>query len=565
MSAIFELSDRAVDLCAAVDPIVATQIGVTGYDDRWTDLSPAGFASRRELFAKLRAEAEATNVEGPDDELALAVIRAALSEWIDTIDNGEYRCDLNNIASPHQALRQTFELMATENATDWGRIAVRLESIDEPLAAYRASLEEGLTLGPLVSRRQIEAVIDQGRTVRGSSSQFNGLLRSYREGDIDDVDLDARLVAAVEHAKAAFAAFNDFLTDVYLPLARTEDGVGRDRYARAVRNYLGSDIDPEETYRWGWSEVERLWIRLAEVAASVSADRTVAEVIELLHSDPERAATSVDEFIDLMSERQNHALASLSGTHFDVPPEIERIEVRADRSGGSTAAHYTPPSEDFSRPGRVWYPIFDRDFFPLFEEVTTAYHEGFPGHHLQAGIQVGLADRLSRFHRIIVWYPGSGEGWALYAEHLMGELGYLEKPDYEVGLLASKLLRAARIAIDIGMHLDLSIPTDVTFHPGESWTFELAVELLMTRGLQSEAAATSEVTRYLGWPGQAISYKIGEQTILDLREEASAHPDFDLKQWHTDLLSIGSVGLDLVRSHMSARWGTATSEEAPVR
>ena len=115
------------------------------------------------------------------------------------------------------------------------------------------------------------------------------------------------------------------------------------------------------------------------------------------------------------------------------------------------------------------------------------------------------------------------------------------------------------------MHLDLSIPTDVTFHPGESWTFELAVELLMTRGLQSEAAATSEVTRYLGWPGQAISYKIGEQTILDLREEASAHPDFDLKQWHTDLLSIGSVGLDLVRSHMSARWGTATSEEAPVR
>ncbi len=163
-----------------------------------------------------------------------------------------------------------------------------------------------------------------------------------------------------------------------------------------------------------------------------------------------------------------------------------------------------------------------------------------------------MGDALSRFHRTIAWYPGSGEGWALYAEHLMGELGYLERPEYVVGLLSSQLTRACRVAIDIGIHLGLPIPDDVTFHPGESWNYDLAYELLTERALAYPEMASSEVTRYFGWPAQAISYKVGEQAILDLRAERSALGHFDPKAFHSDVLSVGSIGLDLMRSRLKA-------------
>ena len=263
--------------------------------------------------------------------------------------------------------------------------------------------------------------------------------------------------------------------------------------------------------------------------------------------------SDIDEFVSLMKDRQTQALEALDGVHFDVPPEIRAIDVQVEPAGGASAAHYVPPSEDFSRPGSVWYPVAGRTHFPLFQEVTTAYHEGFPGHHLQVGVQLARAAELSRFHRLVVWYPGSGEGWALYAEHLMGELGYLERPEYVVGLLSSQLLRACRVAIDIGVHLDLPIPDDVTFHPGERWTFDLAVEMLDGRALLGDETARSEATRYFGWPGQAISYKIGEQAILDLRAEAEAAGSFDPKAFHARVLEVGSVGLDHLRDHMAGR------------
>jgi uncharacterized protein (DUF885 family) len=254
-----------------------------------------------------------------------------------------------------------------------------------------------------------------------------------------------------------------------------------------------------------------------------------------------------------MRDRQLHALTSLEGIHFDVPPEIRKIDIQVEPAGGALAAHYVGPSEDFSRPGSVWYPVDGRDHFPLFAEITTAYHEGFPGHHLQVGVQNALRDELSRYHRSLVWYPGSGEGWALYAEQLMGELGYLERPEYVVGLLSSQLMRSARVAIDIGLHLELPIPDDVSFHPGEVWTYELAHELMTTRAFLQEEEATSEILRYLGWPGQAISYKVGEQAILDLREEWRSAGNFDPKLFHSTVLNVGSVGLDLLREQVTAK------------
>jgi uncharacterized protein (DUF885 family) len=220
--------------------------------------------------------------------------------------------------------------------------------------------------------------------------------------------------------------------------------------------------------------------------------------------------------------------------------------------GGPLGAYYNGPSEDFARPGTVWWSKGDLQQIPLYDEVTTAYHEGFPGHHLQYGIQVTAGDRISRYQKMVVWYSGSGEGWALYAEDLMEELGYLEKPDYVLGKLASEMLRACRVVIDIGSHLELLIPGGQPFHPGEPWSYDLGVEMLERYAGQSHDIAVSEMNRYLGWPGQAISYKVGQQAIRDLRQEAqqAAGAAFDLKVFHARLLEVGAVGLDLLRSHV---------------
>ena len=312
------------------------------------------------------------------------------------------------------------------------------------------------------------------------------------------------------------------------------------------------EIDPVATYHWGWSEVAKLRSRMESVADEIVPGASVAEVLHLLKTDPERSAANSDSFRAMMQERTDDALVKLGGSHFDVPDAIRVCVVKLAPAGGALGAYYVGPSEDFTRPGSVWWSLDGDGPVPLYDQITTAYHEGFPGHHLQVGVQVSLADKLSRLHRLWVWKSGSGEGWALYAERLMEELGFLDEPDYVFGLLSAQMLRACRVVVDIGAHLDLRIPADQPFHPGEAWRFETATEMLRDYATLDQAYAESEVTRYYGWPGQAISYKVGEKAILDLRDDARhARGDtFDLKTFHRDLLEVGPVGLDLLREMM---------------
>jgi uncharacterized protein (DUF885 family) len=225
--------------------------------------------------------------------------------------------------------------------------------------------------------------------------------------------------------------------------------------------------------------------------------------------------------------------------------------------GGAAAMYYTPPSEDFTRPGRTWYPSMGLDRYPMWGEVTTAYHEGVPGHHLQCAQVVLQRERLSRVQRM-GFISGHGEGWALYAERLMDELGYLDRPEYRMGMLAAQALRAVRVVIDIGMHLELQIPAtqpgpEPAFHPGERWTADLGQAFLFQRSRHPEAFMASEIVRYLGWPGQAISYKVGERVWLRARADARArHGDrFDLKAFHAYALDLGPLGLDLLADELA--------------
>lgn len=526
--------------------MAGTLLGVGGTDDRWDDLSPDGYAARAELARRYR-EAFARHLEHPDPDQrhAARVMVDHLKFELDAFEQGDHLDAVRHLASPFDRLRGIFDVMARDDDAAWEAIARRLATIDEPFAGYRATLEEGRRQGRVAAVRQVRSVVGQARILASDEGAFTRLLADAERRDL----ATPALADAVARARAAASEFADYLEQVYLPDATPTDGVGEERYVREAERFLGLRLDPAEAYAWGWEELHRLLAESRKVADEIVPGGSLREVVDFLETDPERAASSPDEFIAFVERVEKQAVEDLAGVHFDVATEIREVTVNLSPPGSPLGAHYLPPSEDFTRPGGVWYSLADPHHIPLYQEVSTAYHEGFPGHHLQIGTVMVNRDRLSRAHRLLVWYSGYGEGWALYAERLMDELGYLENPEYRLGMLASHLFRAARVVVDIGLHLGLAIPSGAPLLADERWDFDRAVRFMTEVGMQSEAVADSEVKRYLGWPGQAISYKLGEREILRLRDELRRRQGsgFDLKAFHSTVLTCGEVRLDHLR------------------
>ncbi len=549
---IYELSSKIVDDLAGMFPEVATELGIAGHDDSWTNFSPDGAV---EALRKLRSlRAQVTSLPPPEtdwDRLAIELAKTTLDEQTDCFEHFDHLRDLNSMASALQGIREVWDHMGRDSAEDWTNVIYRLERLPTALDGYRASLDEGRRRGMAVAERQVRAAVEQCRYSASNDSRYVKMLDDFESTALGGA-LRSRLESAVTEVRRSFDEFADYLADAYAVDAAEKDGVGRERYVRAAYEFLGSTIDPLQTYEWGWEQVADIRAQMAQVADTINSGAGIAAVNHLLRTDPARTVATAEDLRAFAAERLDTALANLAGTHFDVPDPIQQVTVNIAPPGSSLGAYYVGPSEDFARPGSVWWSLSPQGPYPIFDEVSTTYHEGFPGHHLQVGIQVSLAERLSRLHRLWVWKAGSGEGWALYAERLMNEWGFFDKPDYVFGWLAGQMLRACRVVIDIGSHLELPLPTGQPFHPGEDWTFATAVEMLEDYAMLNRPNAESEVTRYLGWPGQAISYKVGEQAILDIRDEVrrSRGDGFDEKAFHARLLEVGPVGLDLLRSEL---------------
>ncbi|MGA3184893.1 MAG: DUF885 domain-containing protein [Candidatus Dormibacteria bacterium] len=560
-SPVHELCDAYVERLAAADPAMATQRGLMGHDAHLTDYSPAGAASRTDLDRSTLRELLTLPIEGKDDRVAAAL----LSEWLESrlaLDEaGETQRTLSVIGSPWQSIRQAFDLMPRESERDWETIAARLERVPGSLRGLRAALQETTERQMPPARRQVLACAEQGSTwagERGGASFFAGLVGRYGG---DDDRLRRRLAAAATAAAGAYADAAGWMREELAPSALERDPVGPDRYALTARQNLGASVDLLETYAWGWEEVHRLEAEMAREATRIIPGASLTDVIDVLESDPARAAHGEDALRVFLQNLMDRTIADLNGSHFDIPAPLTKVEAMIAPPGGAAAAYYTGPAEDFSRPGRTWYPTQGRTVFPLWGEVTTCYHEGVPGHHLQVGQVRYRRDRLTRFQRS-VWISGHGEGWALYAERLMDELGYLDRPEYRLGFLHAQLLRAIRVVVDIGMHLELRIPVEERFHPGEMWTPELGRDFLFTRLCSPRDFLASELDRYLGRPGQAIAYKVGERAWLAARDAARQRlgPAFDLKSFHAAALDLGPLGLDRLAAECAAWVGDSATD-----
>ncbi len=544
-SAIDAVADEYTDTLIRLNPSFATTLGLPGHETEYPDYSPAGIEEFAGQARKALAALDGLSPQDDVDAVTLDAMRERLGLQLDIHASGWDEADLNNIASPAQEIRAIFDLMPTETSEHWEHIAGRASNVPGAVEGYISSLRRARDAGKVAAARQVAIVIEQTSKYAAEDGFFARLAAGARTADGPVTSaVQEKLDAGATAARGAYRGLAEFLRTELLPDAPQKDAVGRDRYALASRSFLGADVDLEETYAWGVQELDRLIAEQEIVADTIRPGASIGEAKEVLNNDPARQLKGTDALRAWMQQLSDKAVAELAGVHFDIPDVMRKLEclIAPTDEGG---IYYTGPSDDFSRPGRMWWSVpAGEDTFTTWAETTTVFHEGVPGHHLQVATATYRRELLNKWRRHVCWTSGHGEGWALYAEKLMQELGYLSDPGDHMGMLDMQRMRAARVGFDIGVHLELEIPE--RWGTG-TWTPDKGYEFLKENLPISAGQLNFEFTRYLGWPGQAPSYKVGQRLWEQIRADLQSRPGFDLQEFHTRALNIGSVGLDTLR------------------
>jgi uncharacterized protein (DUF885 family) len=539
------VAERWIDTELDLFPELHVYLGRPGREGDYSDYSPAGtqqaIAETKKALAAIRA---ATPLDEVDTVTQLDLARE-LELAIERHDAGFEQRDLNVIASPAQELRDIFDLMPTATPDDWRSIAKRMHNLPGAMAGYIQTLRSGIVSGNVPAIRQVKQIITQADKQVADTGFFYQLAQSATAAGAElPQSLKADLADGARQSAKAYAELSAFLTNELAQHAPEKDAVGRDRYALASRYFLGATVDLDETYQWGIEELARMTAEQEAIAREIKPGASVHEAIEFLDGDKTRKLHGTDALQHWMQETSDRAVAELSKSHFDIPDEVKRLECRIapTQEGG---IYYTGPSDDFSRAGRMWWSVPEGvTEFDTWREKTTVYHEGVPGHHLQIGQAVYNKAQLNTWRRN-AGTSGHAEGWALYAERLMEQLGYLDDPADRLGMLDGQRMRAARVVLDIGVHLEKTLPDG-----SRTWTGDDAFGFLARNVNMNDSFVNFEVNRYLGWPGQAPSYKIGQRIWEQLRDEYRRREGaaFDIKAFHKKALDIGGVGLDTLRA-----------------
>jgi len=540
-----EIADGWVDTAAELSPGLATYIGRFEYNDRLDDLSPEGAERAHEATKAALAALQAAEPVDDVDVVTKADLANDLQLAIDLHEAGAHLRDVNVIASPAQEIRNTFDLMPTDTVDDWSVVSARLKAVPEAIRGYIETLRMGIDQGTVPARRQVTEVVGQ----IGRYTADNGFFATFAgEATPSEGSLPASLARDLtDNANAARVAYDElasFLSAELAPAAAEADAVGRELYALHSRRFLGAVIDLDETYEWGIEELARMVAEQEAIAREIKPGATVEEAVAFLESDDSRKLHGVDALQKWMQATSDRAVEELGKTHFDIPEPIKRLEcmIAPTNEGG---IYYTGPTDDFSRPGRMWWSVPEGvTSFDTWRELTTVYHEGVPGHHLQIAQAVYNRAELNSWRRLLAGSSGHAEGWALYAERLMEQLGYLDDPADRLGMLDGQRMRAARVVLDIGVHLKKP-RLDGT----GTWDADYALEFMRRNVNMSDEFIQFEVNRYLGWPGQAPAYKVGQRIWEQIRDDVADREgdSFDIKRFHMRALRLGGVGLDTLR------------------
>jgi uncharacterized protein (DUF885 family) len=549
-TSIDKIADEWVDTLAELDPSLATYIGRDEFNDRYADYSPEGTARLIDEARSTLAAFDAATPVDSVDEITKEDVSREIRLAIELHEAKWNLRDLNVIASPAQEIRSVFDLMPTDSVDDWSVVSTRLKALPAAIEGYITTLREGIDQGVVPARRQVSEVVTQIARYTNDSGFFATFAgeAAPAEGQLP-ASLARDLADNANAARVAYDELASFLSSELAPAAGEKDAVGRELYSLMSRRFLGATIDLDETYEWGVEELARMVAEQESIANEIKAGASVEEAVAFLEQDPSHKLHGTDALQRWMQETSDRAIAELGKTHFDIPEPIRKLEcmIAPTKEGG---IYYTGPTDDFSRPGRMWWSVPEGvEDFDTWRELTTVYHEGVPGHHLQIAQAVYNRAELNSYRRLLGGTSGHAEGWALYAERLMEQLGYLSDPADRLGMLDGQRMRAARVVLDIGVHL-----SKPRLDGQGEWDAAYALEFMRHNVNMSDEFIQFEVNRYLGWPGQAPSYKVGQRIWEQLRDESRrrAGDAFDIREFHSRALGLGGLGLDTLRSALLA-------------
>ena len=396
-SAIFALADKYIDELAAINPITATNLGISGHDDKLPDYSLAGSQSQENHFRNTLSALKKLTPLDDVDRIAAEVFKERLESSLGLYESMEMQRVICALASPASDIRQVFEMMDSSTPEGINNIIARLHAMPRAFNSWRESLRDLHLDGMVAARRQVLSVAEQVGS-HGATGY-----RTFASG-INAGNAQTKLDHAIEIASESATSLANWLHDEYAALSSPVDAYGEERYAPWARHYTGSEINLRDTYEWGLTDLAAINERMWRVAARVAPHaKSLADVAAHLDRDPKYALHGTEELLAYLRNFTDAAIERMEGTHFEIDDRIRFCDVRLAPEGSAAAAYYMPPSEDLSRPGTTWYPTMGMNEFTSWRNDSIWYHEAVPGHHLQCATVVLEQERLSRFQRTEGW------------------------------------------------------------------------------------------------------------------------------------------------------------------
>ncbi len=467
---------------------------------------------------------------------------------------------VSQISGIHLEAPQFPAILTFTTVKDYDDLITRYRELPRLFDETIVQMKKGMADGLMPPKFLLEKVVGQIRAIAATApedSPFAQPLGRFPEGisPAEQARIRKQMLAAIsEQILPAYRRFGDFVETEYAPKGRSEPGMwslpdGEARYAFAVAESTTTELTPEEIHQMGLREVTRIEGEMLAIAKSQGFP-DVASFNAALETKPEVHAKSGDEILALYRRYIDQMWAKLPELFGRLPrAKVEVVPIEAFREKEASAAQYTPPAPDGSRPGRVMVNTGDPTSRKTLDFESTAYHEGVPGHHLQLAIAQELP-ALPPF-RQNGGYTAFVEGWALYSERLGKEVGFYQDPYSDYGRLQAEMLRAIRLVVDTGFH-------------AKHWTRDQVVDFFHRHSAIDEVEVQSETDRYIVWPGQALGYKVGQLAILGLRDRAreALGDRFDLREFHDQVLGAGALPLDVLSARIDA-W-IAAEKAAPV-
>jgi uncharacterized protein (DUF885 family) len=526
-------------------PERATSYGDYRYNSQ---LNPASLADISRQHAEgdgflARLNAIPTDGMSDKDLLSHRILEHQLEREDVNYSLKNYEMPVNQQNGVHTRLADLPNAMPFDSVPRYQDYISRLHQIPRALKQTTEVMKQGEKDGLMPPKFLLEKLPGQCDGIIDANPFLEPTKKFPKEfSEQDKKRLTDEITKAINHdVFPAYKKFAEFLRTEYDPKGRTELSVesltdGKRRYAEAVKTMTTVNVTPAEIHEIGLKEVERVTAEMTKLAQS-QGHKDLASFREAVNNDPKWKPTSEQQILDDYKKyihQMEPKLPELFGLLPKSPVTVEPIPDFAK----AAATHYVQGTPDGKRPGRVVVAVSNPTKRTLIDDEAVAYHEGVPGHHLQISIAQTL-EGLPKF-RLHGFYPAYAEGWALYSEQLGKEIGFYQDPVSDYGRLNSEMLRAVRLVVDTGIH-------------EKNWSRQQVIDYMHANDV-NDALAQTEADRYIAWPGQALAYKMGQLTILKLRDEAKAQlgHKFDLKAFHDEILNGGAMPLELMQERVEA-------------